>query len=110
MSRPLRIEFPGAYYHLMNRGLAWQEIFTDRSDCEAFLKLVEESHQMWRLRLIAIYVCRTLAGMRQEEIAEVFGISGYSAVSSAVGRMQEQIEKGGEIVSRYQRIQQLLQR
>lgn len=61
-------------------------------------------------RAIAIYVCRKLAGMREEEIAEVFGVSGYSAVSSVVGRMQEQIKKGGEIVSRYQRIQQLLQR
>lgn len=33
-----------------------------------------------------------------------------SVVSNAVGRMQEQIKKGGgEIISRYQRIQQLLQ-
>jgi len=320
MSRPLRIEFHGAYYHLMNRGLARQEIFTDRYDREAFLKLVEESHQMWRLRVIAyclmdnhyhllvqtpepnlsrimrhldgvytqqynrrhrrdgplfrgryraiivdadeyllavaryihrnpvaagltklpehhewsscrhyleekrpawldvdqllsrfpeketkaafltfmrseveapvksfyeraqwlpvlgssrfierlkrwigkkqistqevpqakayvqpslkaclqavmrvygkseaeikrsrrgernearaiaIYVCRRLAGMREGEIAAAFGVSGYSAVSSAVGRMQGEIEKGGEIVSRYRRIQQLLQR
>ena len=53
MSRPLRIEFPGAYYHLMNRGSARQEIFTDRMDRETFLKLVEESHQMWRLRVVA---------------------------------------------------------
>ena len=61
-------------------------------------------------RAIAIYVCRRLAGMRQGEIAAAFGVSGYSAVSSAVGRMQGEIEKGGEIVSRFQRIQQLLQR
>jgi len=53
MSRPLRIKFPGAYYHLMNRGLARQEIFTDRFDREAFLKRVAESHQVWRLRVIA---------------------------------------------------------
>ena len=32
MSRLLRIEFPVAYYHMMNRGLACQEIFTDRVD------------------------------------------------------------------------------
>ena len=60
-------------------------------------------------RAIAIYICRKLAGMKQEEIAGAFGVSGYSAVSSAVGRMQETIKKGGEIAGRYRRIQYLLQ-
>lgn len=40
MSRPLRIEFPGAYYHIMNRGLAYQDVFTNRSDRELFLNLM----------------------------------------------------------------------
>ena len=53
MSRPLRIEFPGAYYHVMNRGLAYQAIFTDRSDHELFLNLLSECHEMWDLQVIA---------------------------------------------------------
>jgi REP element-mobilizing transposase RayT len=53
MSRPLRIEFPGAYYHVMNRGLAYQDIFTDKSDYELFLDLLSDSHEMWDLRVIA---------------------------------------------------------
>ena len=32
MLRPLRIELPGAYYHLMDRGLAYQSVFTNASD------------------------------------------------------------------------------
>jgi len=32
MARPLRIEYPGAYYHVMNRGLARRNIFLDDND------------------------------------------------------------------------------
>jgi len=53
MSRPLRIEFPGAYYHVMNRGLARQNIFSDRTDHEVFLDLLSDCHEMWGLRVIA---------------------------------------------------------
>ena len=37
MSRPLRIEFPGALYHVTSRGNARRKIFLDDSDREAFL-------------------------------------------------------------------------
>lgn len=53
MSRPLRIEFPGAYYHVMNRGLASRNIFADRSDRDQFLKLLADCHEMWGIRVIA---------------------------------------------------------
>jgi len=53
MSRPLRIEFPGAYYHLMNRGLAHQAVFTNASDRNGFLELLADCHQMWGIRVIA---------------------------------------------------------
>ncbi|MBI3609905.1 MAG: transposase [Nitrospirae bacterium] len=53
MSRPLRIEYPGAYYHVMNRGLAYQVVFSDRSDREQFLNLLSECHEMWGIRVLA---------------------------------------------------------
>ena len=53
MSRPLRIEFPGAYYHIMNRGLAHQRVFSDREDYQQFLKLLSECHEMWGVRVLA---------------------------------------------------------
>lgn len=53
MARPLRIEFPGAYYHVMNRGLARQAIFTDRTDRQTFLDLLADCHDMWGLRVLA---------------------------------------------------------
>lgn len=37
MSRPLRIEFPGAVYHVTGRGNARQDVFVDAADRTAFL-------------------------------------------------------------------------
>lgn len=37
MARPLRIEFPGAIYHVTSRGNARRKIFQDNSDRESFL-------------------------------------------------------------------------
>ena len=53
MARPLRIAFPGAYYHIMNRGLARQAVFTDRGDRRTFLQLLADCHEMWGVRVLA---------------------------------------------------------
>ena len=37
MARPLRVEYPGAYYHIMNRGNRREDIFTSNYDREKFL-------------------------------------------------------------------------
>ncbi|HSL06064.1 MAG TPA: transposase [Nitrospiraceae bacterium] len=37
MARPLRIEFPGAFYHVTSRGNARQRVFRDDEDREMFL-------------------------------------------------------------------------
>ena len=37
MTRPLRIEYPGAVYHITSRGNAYQDIFLDDTDREKFL-------------------------------------------------------------------------
>ncbi len=53
MARPLRIEFPGAHYHVMNRGLAQQPIFTDRADQQMFIEVLADCHGLWRLQILA---------------------------------------------------------
>ena len=40
MARPLRIEFPGAVYHITSRGNARADIFADDRDRELFLKVL----------------------------------------------------------------------
>ena len=38
MARPLRLEYPGAYYHVINRGNAGENIFLTDQDKEKFLE------------------------------------------------------------------------
>ena len=40
MPRKLRLEFPGALYHLMNRGDRREPIFKDATDRRTFLELL----------------------------------------------------------------------
>jgi len=53
MARPLRIEYPGAVYHVMNRGLAQQTVFYDPTDYEAFLQVVSDTHSLWGVEVFA---------------------------------------------------------
>jgi len=53
MARPLRIEYPGAWYHVMNRGKKSEKIFHDRHDYQVFVDLLEESSEMWNIRVAA---------------------------------------------------------
>ena len=43
MARPLRIEYPDAWYHVMNRGRRGEDIFSDQTDAEIFLRVLQES-------------------------------------------------------------------
>jgi REP element-mobilizing transposase RayT len=43
MPRPLRIQYPGAAYHVMARGNQGQPIFRDDQDRKRFLDTLEES-------------------------------------------------------------------
>ena len=43
MARPLRIEFPGAFYHITSRGNERKEIFRSRADREKFLSYLESA-------------------------------------------------------------------
>ncbi len=53
MSRPLRIEFPGANYHVTSRG-DWREpIFEDDTDRAALLGVVEEGMRRYDAQALA---------------------------------------------------------
>ena len=53
MSRPLRIEYPDAWYHVMNRGRRSEEIFLGKEDYKTFIELLEESVELWNVRVSA---------------------------------------------------------
>ena len=51
MARPLRIEYPDAWYHVMNRGRRSENIFLEDNDYYAFLKLLIESTEIWNVKI-----------------------------------------------------------
>ena len=50
MSRPLRIAYPNAWYHVMNRGHRAEKIFLDNLDYKAFVELLQETSEDWNVR------------------------------------------------------------
>lgn len=53
MARPLRIEYPNAWYHVMNRGRRGENTFSDNTDCEIFLGVLQESSELFDCRVAA---------------------------------------------------------
>ena len=53
MARPLRIEYPGAYYHVMNRGLSRRDIFLEDEGRESFLDLLFDISRLWKVEIFA---------------------------------------------------------
>ena len=51
MSRALRIEYPGAWYHVTSRGNERGEIFRDDKDRERFLRVLEESVEGYKVEV-----------------------------------------------------------
>jgi REP element-mobilizing transposase RayT len=43
MARPLRIEYPGAFYHVTSRGNKQKDVFKSQKDREKFLSYVESA-------------------------------------------------------------------
>jgi len=69
MARPLRIEYPGAYYHVMNCGNRGEDIFLTDKDRQVFLDGLADSCETYHIKLIAYvlmsnhFLCRALHKM-----------------------------------------------
>ncbi|MCU0913669.1 MAG: transposase [Planctomycetes bacterium] len=56
MARPLRIEYAGAYYHVMNRGNGHQTVFVEPPDYELFLARLGQFSAQFEVRVLC-YCC-----------------------------------------------------
>jgi putative transposase len=54
MARPLRIQYEGAVYHVMNRGTARQPSFIRAADYQAFLDLLADAHRIWGIEVFGL--------------------------------------------------------
>ena len=55
MARPARIEYRGAFYHVMNRGNRKEKIFSDNKDREKFLEILGKVEQRYGI-LVYVFV------------------------------------------------------
>ena len=53
MSRPLRIEYENAYYHVMNRGRGRQWIYPDKPYYQDYLHCLDEAHRRFGVEIHA---------------------------------------------------------
>jgi REP element-mobilizing transposase RayT len=51
MARPLRVEFPGAFYHVMNRGNAGEHVLPDDEDKQMFLDSLHRATRRFAIRV-----------------------------------------------------------
>ena len=61
MSRPLRIEYPDAWYHVMSRARRGQEAFPAREDYYSFIDLLKDTAEMFNMRVAAYCLMTTHA-------------------------------------------------
>jgi len=54
MARPLRIQYPGALYHITRRGNERKKIYLDDSEGKKFLEKLEDYHD--RLGILTVRV------------------------------------------------------
>ncbi|ODS34383.1 MAG: hypothetical protein SCARUB_00514 [Candidatus Scalindua rubra] len=53
MTRPLRIEYEGAFYHVLSRGNERKEIFRNDKDCSTFMELLGEMSERFFVDIFA---------------------------------------------------------
>ena len=53
MSRPLRIQYPDAWYHVINRGRRGEEIFETKEDYWSFVELLQELDDVFNVKIAA---------------------------------------------------------
>ena len=100
MARPLRVEYPGAYYHVINQGNAGENIFIE-SVCDEFGYREEQIKMRGRkdnkARAIAIYLARDLSGVSCKDLGAFFdGISG-AAITMKYNQMNVELMRNKKL-------------
>ncbi len=79
MARPLRLEFPGAVYHLTARGNERKNVFRSDTDRDYFLSVLRSTVGRFG------WLCH---GYSERDIAEYIVVH-YATVSRALSRMEK---------------------
>jgi chromosomal replication initiation ATPase DnaA len=86
MARPLRIEYPGAYYHVINRGNNQEKISKDKA------------------REVAIYLARDMTGITCNGLGEYFGGVSGAIITMVHNRIADESKKNKRLKGRIDNI------
>ncbi len=75
MARPLRVEYPGAYYHVINRRNNQEKISKNKA-CE-----------------VAIYIARDMTGITCKDLGEYFGGVSGALITMMHNRVADESKK-----------------
>ena len=59
MSRPLRIDYPNAWHHVMNRARRGEELFEEKADYQQFIDLLQETADLFHVNVAAFCLMPT---------------------------------------------------
>ena len=88
MARSLRLECPGAVYHVMARGNQGQPIFRDDRDRRVFLAALAERPKGAPEKVVLAGWLRERTTVSLRWVAERLGMGHYTRVTQAVSRLK----------------------
>ena len=126
MSRPLRITYPDAFYHITSRGNEQKAVFKSKRDWTKFLEYLESASERYSAvihaycmmdnhyhlllennqvfsRNVKIYLCKKYSANRLSEIGAYFNI-GESGVSKVYRCLSQRIEKDKKLKRKIHKI------
>jgi hypothetical protein len=60
MSRPLTIDYPNAWHHVMNRARRGQALFVGKADYQQFIVLLKETADLFNVNVAACCLMPTI--------------------------------------------------
>jgi chromosomal replication initiation ATPase DnaA len=73
MARPLRVEYPGAFYHVINRGNAGEDVFKSLRDREKFLEYLETATSRFSIPQLKKFKSRVVIDDIVSAVGKSFG-------------------------------------
>ena len=86
MARPLRIEYPGEYYHVINQGNNQEKIIKNKA------------------REVTIYITRDMTGITCKDLGEYFGGVSGALITMMHNRIADELKNNKRLKGRIDKI------
>ena len=90
MARPLRVEYSGPYYHVINRGNNQEKIFKNKA------------------REVAIFIARDMTGITCKDLGEYFGGVSGALITMMHNRIADESKRNQRLKGRIDNIRNLI--